>query len=202
MEKVKTWNHNVQLMSFSSSVFFSEAAPQNYSRKYSWSKILENSIGKLDLCFSCRAWTFISTEIELCSMLSLEFWGSHFSKYLLLIAVTKKLFIKISQYSQENTWRLQHRCFPVTIPKFLRAPILKTSSNDCFCVTILFYLPSLPKFIQNYYFMFSFCYYVVTSITLFKVGTSKPERDGVILSTKHGYFQFNVVYSLVIHGCC
>ena len=55
----------------------------------------------------------------------------------------KKLFLKISQYSQENTcWtlfnkvavpeacssikkRLQHRCFPVYIAKFLRTAILK-----------------------------------------------------------------------------
>ena len=58
----------------------------------------------------------------------------------------KKLFSKISQYSQENTcvgisflikmlWdvhscsfikkRLQHLCFPVNIAKFLRAPVLK-----------------------------------------------------------------------------
>ena len=51
----------------------------------------------------------------------------------------KKLFLKISQYSQENTCveslfnkvaglkalRLQHRCFPENIAKFLRPSILK-----------------------------------------------------------------------------
>ena len=28
---------------------------------------------------------------------------------------------------------LQHRCFPVNIAKFLRAPIWKTFTNGCFC---------------------------------------------------------------------
>ena len=44
----------------------------------------------------------------------------------------KKLLLKISQDSEENTFvgvfineRLQHRCFPVNIANFLRAPILK-----------------------------------------------------------------------------
>ena len=47
----------------------------------------------------------------------------------------KKLFLKISKYSQENTCarvflnkvkkRIQHRCFPVKLAKFLRTPILK-----------------------------------------------------------------------------
>ena len=46
----------------------------------------------------------------------------------------KKVFLKISQYSQENTClkacnfikkRLQHRHFSVNIAKFLRTPILK-----------------------------------------------------------------------------
>ena len=49
----------------------------------------------------------------------------------------KKLFLKISQYSQENTCvlklifikkRLQQRCFLVNITKFLRTPFLK---NTC-----------------------------------------------------------------------
>ena len=48
----------------------------------------------------------------------------------------KKLFSKILQYSYENTVlyfqscnfikkRFQHRCFPVNIAKFFRAPVLK-----------------------------------------------------------------------------
>ena len=41
----------------------------------------------------------------------------------------KKLFLKFSQISQQNTCvgvsRLQHRCFPINIVKFLRKPILK-----------------------------------------------------------------------------
>ena len=61
----------------------------------------------------------------------------------------KKVFLKISQISQENTCaglflnkaaalqacnlikkRLQHRCFPVKFAKFLRRPIWRTSAND------------------------------------------------------------------------
>ena len=43
------------------------------------------------------------------------------------------VFLKNSQYSQENTCvggekRLQHRCFAVNIAKFLRAPILMAAS--------------------------------------------------------------------------
>ena len=65
----------------------------------------------VDFCFSCRAETFISTEIELCRMLSSECWSSYFSRYIRLIPVTKsnylgsfmkKLFLKLLQYSQEN----------------------------------------------------------------------------------------------------
>ena len=42
----------------------------------------------------------------------------------------KKLLLKISQYSQQNPSvfikkRHQHKCFPVNIAEFLRAPILK-----------------------------------------------------------------------------
>ena len=60
----------------------------------------------------------------------------------------KKVFLKILQISQENTYvrvlfykvaglrdwnfiemRLQHRCFPVKFAKFLRTPILKNISE-------------------------------------------------------------------------
>ena len=52
----------------------------------------------------------------------------------------KKLFLKISQYSQENTRvscnfiikRLQHRCFPVNIAKFLGTSIMKTICEQLF----------------------------------------------------------------------
>ena len=85
---MKTWNHKGHWASFFSSVFFSEAAPQ-IILKTSYSNISPNSIEKpaVDFCFSCWAYTFIS--IDLCSMLSLEFWISYFLKYLRLIAVIK-----------------------------------------------------------------------------------------------------------------
>ena len=46
----------------------------------------------------------------------------------------KELFLKVSQYLQENTWfesifnkftDLRHRCFLVNIAKFLRTPIME-----------------------------------------------------------------------------
>ena len=65
------------------------------------------------------------------------------------------LFLKNSQYSQENIcvgvsfnkivvlqglqlikMRLQHRCFPVNIAKFLRAPILKNIYDRLFLVFV------------------------------------------------------------------
>ena len=52
------------------------------------------------------------------------------------VILYKKLLLKISQYSRENTCvgvlctkrRFQHRCFPVNIVKCLRTPVLK---NNC-----------------------------------------------------------------------
>ena len=57
----------------------------------------------------------------------------------------KKVFLEISQNSQENTCarvsflitllkkRLWHRCFPVNFAKFLRTPFLQNTSGGCFC---------------------------------------------------------------------
>ena len=50
----------------------------------------------------------------------------------------KRVFLKISQNSQENTCarvsflkkRLWHRCFPVNFVKFLRAPFLQNTSEQ------------------------------------------------------------------------
>ena len=58
---------------------------------------------------------------------------------------SKYVFLNILQYSLENTCvgvgffikkRLQHRCFPVNIVKFLRTPILKNSANGFFPIRI------------------------------------------------------------------
>ena len=51
------------------------------------------------------------------------------------VILYKKLLLKISQYSRENTCvgvlctkrRFQHRCFPVNIDKCLRTPVLKNN---------------------------------------------------------------------------
>ena len=64
----------------------------------------------------------------------------------------KRLFLKISQYSQElespfnqiaglKAWYLfvniaKHRCFPMNIANFLRTPIWRTSANGCFCFDV------------------------------------------------------------------
>ena len=52
----------------------------------------------------------------------------------------KKVFLEISQNSQENTCtrvcflikKLWHRCFPVNFAKFLRTPFYRTLLDDCF----------------------------------------------------------------------
>ena len=42
-----------------------------------------------------------------------------------------------------QTWRpagrLQHRCFPMNIAKFLRTPFLQSTSGGCFCKMMKFY---------------------------------------------------------------
>ena len=69
----------------------------------------------------------------------------------------KKLLIKISQYSQENTYvgfvagliscnfikkRLQHKCFPASIVKFLRIAFLWNTSGGCLSLgTFLIVIP-------------------------------------------------------------
>ena len=54
----------------------------------------------------------------------------------------KKMFLEISQNSQENTCvrvsfllkkRPWHRCFPLNFAKFLRTPFLQSTSGGCFC---------------------------------------------------------------------
>ena len=49
----------------------------------------------------------------------------------------KRLFLRISQYSKDNTFwsatllkRLLHGCFSVNIAKFLRTPILTNKADD------------------------------------------------------------------------
>ena len=105
LDIVKTWNHKGRCAPFSSSVLFSEVAVIKFRK-------IPLEIPAMVFCFSSRAWDFISTEIQLCSMLHLEFWRSYFSEYLRLIVVPKssqqncsikKLFLKNSQYSQETT---------------------------------------------------------------------------------------------------
>ena len=50
--------------------------------------------------------------------------------------VLESLFNKVAgnQVCNFINKRLQHRCFPVIIAKFLRIPILRTSANGCFCL--------------------------------------------------------------------
>ena len=66
------------------------------------------------------------------------------------VVLYKKLLLKISQYSQENTCveasfikrRFQRRCFPVNIAKCLRTPILK---NNCKWLLVRLTLRSHPR---------------------------------------------------------
>ena len=75
----------------------------------------------------------------------------------------KKLFIKVLQYPQEYICvgvyflmklltlltnfikkRLQHRCFPVHIAKFLRNLFWRLSGNGCFCKTQTTKIKKIP----------------------------------------------------------
>ena len=117
-------------------------------KKISCSRISQNSIGKptVDFCFSCRVYDFISIEIELFSMLSLEFRSSYFSKYLRLIAVIRnshrRCSIKKAVLKHFAIFTGKHLCWNLllidlqTLRQFLRTPILKTSAKGCFCVTL------------------------------------------------------------------
>ena len=92
--KVKTWFHKVHYAPVSSSVFFSEATPpppQGLLSKVTVLKFHKTpwKTPVVDFCFSCRASTSISTENELRSMFSLEFWRRFFSECLRLLAVPK-----------------------------------------------------------------------------------------------------------------
>ena len=70
--------------------------------------------------------------------------------------IWKKVFLEISQNSQENTCvrvsflikdffnfikkRFWHRGFPVNFPKFLRTPFYRTYLVDCFCMRIVVWI--------------------------------------------------------------
>ena len=89
--------------------------------------------------------TLTLTIIQLCFNIFYLSALINISLYQLNFVLWKKMFLKISQISQENTcWilflinlqalglqffkkRLRHRCFPVNIAKLLRARILKNS---------------------------------------------------------------------------
>ena len=119
----------------------------------------------MDFCFRCRAKTIISTEIELRSMLPLEFWTSYFLDYRWLIAVPKAAIrgvqestcvggsfnkvtgLRACKFSKK---RLHHRLFHVNIGKFLRTSFLKNICERLLCVSLLFHLLSCSKFLQNF----------------------------------------------------
>ena len=66
--------------------------------------------------------------------------GDNYLEAATVSVLQKKLFLKILLYSQQNTCvekRLQHRCFPVHISKFLRALISKTICKRLLLIILL-----------------------------------------------------------------
>ena len=138
-------------------------------KKISCSRISQNSIGKptVDFCFSCRAYDFISIEIELFSMLSLEFRSSYFSKYLRLIAVIRnshrRCSIKKAVLKHFAIFTGKHLCWnlllidPQAIFKNTYFENICKGLLLCNSVFIYFHFPISYQIIT---FMFSFCYYV------------------------------------------
>ena len=61
--------------------------------------------------------------------------------------------------------KLQHRCFPVNIAKFLKTPILSTSANDCFCISEIQTTNNLI-YILTENFIFNFRIYKIFSYLL------------------------------------
>ena len=63
--------------------------------------------------------------------------------YALKISVFTRKHQRWSLLIKLQTWRpakrLQHRCFPANIAKFLRTPFLQNTSCDCFCKMMKFY---------------------------------------------------------------
>ena len=151
---MKTWNLKGHCASFFTSVLFSEANPKIIleSKKNPFSGILQNSIG--------RTW-WISVSVLVAR--------HYFPNFLRLIAVTKNSHRRCSIQKallknlailtgKHQRWSLLKR--NCKYHKIFKNTYFVNMVNGCFCATLLLYLPSFSKFIQNYYFMFSFCYYV------------------------------------------
>ena len=142
----------------------------------------------------------------------------------------KRLFLKILQYSQENTcWfpvlidlqasrpatsfkkkRLQHRCFPMNIAKFLRTLILK---KICEQMLLPFLLLTVNISSQGLIYVFnsmgpcqrSSSRFKELSLGCFVVGSSlvrKKENSAEIVTRCHSlYHQFSIVVPLVDFPC-
>ena len=141
----------------------------------------------------------------------------------------KRLFLKILQYSQENTCvgsrfnrlagfktcnfikkRLQHWCFPMNIAKFLRTLILK---KICEQLLLPFLLLTVNISSQGLIYVFnsmgpcqrSSSRFKELSLGCFVVGSSlvrKKENSAEIVTRCHSlYHQFSIVVPLVDFPC-
>ena len=117
--------------------------------------------------------------------------GAKFSKYLfspeaaISGVLWKKVFLEISQYSQENASaivsfsikkRLQHRCFPVNFAKFLRTSFLQSTPGRL----LLFVVIKVPE--THWCKVFS-----QRLFTFKKKKYSGKNQNNVLVENKAGY---------------
>ena len=103
----------------------------------------------------------ISNDAKLYINMNLKSYFKQNSEAVVQRCSVKKVFLEISQNSQENTCarvsfliklqdsglrtatllkkRLWHRCFPVNFVKFLRTPFLQNTSSGCFSNFTLYF---------------------------------------------------------------
>ena len=110
--------------------------------------MLLRGVSALRETFQFLSWYFVSfRKCDFCTSnwseksLSLEFRPIEIlcKKAVVRGYSVKKVFLKISQYSQENTytWNLKEtlaQVFPVNFSKYLRTPFLQNTSGGCFCL--------------------------------------------------------------------
>ena len=94
-----------------------------------------------------------STEIELCSILYLEFWNFEFLEIFSIDCCNQtqppQMFHKKTVLKNSTIFSRKHLCCSLFSTKLQALTILKTWLHD-FCVTFLFHQLSFSKSIQNF----------------------------------------------------
>ena len=124
---MKNWTTRVTEHFSLSLLPFQKQPSKLFSKIVALTKYSQNSVEN-----TRGGFLLISTEIDLRSMLSFEFWSNYILEYLRLITVPRSSHWRysIKRAVLKNfaiasfLKRLQHRCFPVNVAKFLRTQIL------------------------------------------------------------------------------